>query len=325
MERREVLKMGLLTMGAMSAGIPGISSGSAVYSGLDGYPSSMSVSQGETLDFHLSHAGGPTTLGVNVFRKGLSESTFLHSGSGQVDFEYTPGNAHEIGCGWPVRYTLTVPLSWPSGVYCARFTAGTSQTEILFVVKPALPASTSKILFQLSLATYQAYNNWPADAGGKSFYNFNSSGGVRCAKVSFARPFTFTPYSYELWFIRLMEKLQIPAEFCTSLDLHANPQLLDGYQLFLSVGHDEYWSKAMRDNVEAFVADGGNAAFFGGNTCWFQVRFDSPSTPGQMICHKDDSDPIIATDPSLATTNWFVPNRANRPENSLTGLSYRSP
>ena len=29
--------------------------------------------------------------------------------------------------------------------------------------------------------------------------------------------------------------------------------------MFISVGHDEYWSSEMRDRVEAFVKAGGNA------------------------------------------------------------------
>ena len=40
----------------------------------------------------------------------------------------------------------------------------------------------------------------------------------------------------------------------------------------LSVGHDEYWSAPMRDHLEEFIGDGGNVAFFSGNTCCWQVR-----------------------------------------------------
>ena len=32
-----------------------------------------------------------------------------------------------------------------------------------------------------------------------------------------------------------------------------HPEVLDGHRLFLSVGHDEYWSWGMRDTVEAFL------------------------------------------------------------------------
>ena len=49
------------------------------------------------------------------------------------------------------------------------------------------------------------------------------------------------------------------------------PNLLSNYRLLVSVGHDEYWSEEMRDNVEAFLENGGNAAFLSGNTCWWAV------------------------------------------------------
>ena len=55
-------------------------------------------------------------------------------------------------------------------------------------------------------------------------------------------------------------------------DLEFRPELLKHYKLVLSVGHDEYWSAPMRDNLEKFIGDGGNVAFFSGNTCCWQVR-----------------------------------------------------
>ena len=61
---------------------------------------------------------------------------------------------------------------------------------------------------------------------------------------------------------------------CTNADLEEHPEVLDGAHLYLSVGHDEYWSMGMRDTVEAFIARGGNAAFFSGNTSLWQVRIE---------------------------------------------------
>ena len=58
----------------------------------------------------------------------------------------------------------------------------------------------------------------------------------------------------------------------------------------------------MRDNVENFIAQGGNVAFFSGNTCWWQVTFDDPTTIRR-------------------SQNWY---QTGRPENSLTGVSYRN-
>src|SRR5258708_60653 len=60
-----------------------------------------------------------------------------------------------------------------------------------------------------------------------------------------------------------------------------------------------------RDHVESFVARGGNVAFFSGNTSWWQISFDDPTTIRRPH-------------------NWLDPAGPNRPENSLTGVSYRN-
>jgi hypothetical protein len=61
----------------------------------------------------------------------------------------------------------------------------------------------------------------------------------------------------------------------------------------------------MRDRVEAFVHAGGNLAFFGGNTCWWRVTFDDDDCTFRRV------------------GEWWDPNGPGRPENSLTGLSFR--
>jgi hypothetical protein len=55
--------------------------------------------------------------------------------------------------------------------------------------------------------------------------------------------------------------------------LHADAALLADYRLFISCGHDEYWSKTMRARVEAFGESGGNVMFLSGNTCYRPVEF----------------------------------------------------
>ena len=78
--------------------------------------------------------------------------------------------------------------------------------------------------------------------------------------------------------------------------------LLGGYRsLFLSVGHDEYWSSAMRDTVEGFIGRGGHAAFLSGNTSFWQVRLEDPTPEGPaatMVGYKGvfKQDPVFGTD-----------------------------
>src|SRR5262249_20251312 len=114
--------------------------------------------------------------------------------------------------------------------------------------------------------------------------------------------------------------------------------------LFISIGHDEYWSAEMRDHLESFIASGGNACFFGANTCWWQVRFErrdgsgsvlQAADPTKMVCYKLAGapvggsyegywrDPEYGVDPARTTTHWHVP-MVNRPENRLTGVSFRN-
>lgn len=64
----------------------------------------------------------------------------------------------------------------------------------------------------------------------------------------------------------------VTLEFAANDDLEFRPEMLTSYKLVLSVGHDEYWSTPMRDNLEAWIGKGGNVAFFSGNTCCWQVR-----------------------------------------------------
>ena len=79
---------------------------------------------------------------------------------------------------------------------------------------------------------------------------------------------------WELPFIEWAEREGFEIGVCTNADLEAHPEVLDGASLYLSVGHDEYWSRGMRDTVEDFIARGGNAAFFSGNTSLWQVRIE---------------------------------------------------
>jgi hypothetical protein len=177
-------------------------------------------------------------------------------------------------------------------------TASSQAAWIPFIVRAAAPGSHSKVLVKISDTTTQAYNMWPgapSSPNSVSLYEPNN----RMPRISFDRPYfqgTDNYEKYQLPFLRWAKANGFELEFCSSLDLHANPRLLDNYRLFLSLGH-------VRDNVEAFIGYGGNMAFFSGNACWWQVRFDNNNRT--MVCYKSDEnesphDPFIETDPSLA-------------------------
>ena len=67
-------------------------------------------------------------------------------------------------------------------------------------------------------------------------------------------------------------------------------ELLKAYRLVLSVGHDEYWSWQMRDQVERARDHGVNLMFLGSNAAYWQVRFE-PAYNGvadrTLVCYKE--------------------------------------
>jgi len=283
---------------------------------IEGYTSATSVAQGARIDFHVCNAPAGGGQGVHlVISRWAPQGPFTFSDSFQAQSYPMRPDAYATGCGWPSAYTLVVPADWPSGYYAATLTnASGDSTTIAFVVRARTPGSGARLLFSIPVTTFQAYNS----AGGKSLYG--SEDPARARKVSFDRPGGSGP-GYELPLVLWMARNGIAAEFCTSIDLHADSTLPRNYQLLISSGHDEYWSKEMRDNVEAFIARGGNAAFFSGNTCWWQVRFENGNRT--MVCYRDAiEDPLAGVDNSRVTVQWHAAP-VNRPENSMTGVSYR--
>ena len=55
--------------------------------------------------------------------------------------------------------------------------------------------------------------------------------------------------------------------YISNHDTHADPAGLQRAKGMLSVGHDEYWSLEMFQNVQRAVAGGLSVAFLSGNTC----------------------------------------------------------
>src|SRR5262249_45094514 len=64
-----------------------------------------------------------------------------------------------------------------------------------------------------------------------------------------------------------MEKEGYDVSYISNYDTHSDPRGLLRAKGWLSVGHDEYWSLDMFNNVKSAIAAGLNVAFFSANTC----------------------------------------------------------
>jgi hypothetical protein len=112
-------------------------------------------------------------------------------------------------------------------------------------------------------------------------------------------------------------------KYSTDLDTHQNGAALLGSKAFLSVGHDEYWTKQMYDAVEQARDAGIHVGFFGANQVYWQVRLEpSPLTGGAdrvMVGYKNRAlDPVQGP---TTTINWREP-LLNRPEQRLMGVQF---
>jgi len=332
--------------GAVDWEIPFGRSGSDAVGQIKGYASAVSVNKGESINFHIS-VNPAQTYTIDVYRlgwyQGLGARLMQHIGPlNGTQQAKCPVDALTglIECHWAVAYTLQTQSTWTSGVYMAVLTnAQNYQNYISFVVRD--DTRNAALIYQQTVTTYQAYNDYPYDnVSGKSLYAFNSYGantvgGSRAAvKVSFDRPYSgdgdCNPWGHcvlsdEFAFIRWAEKNGYDIAYSTDIDTHTNGNRLLNYRGLLSVGHDEYWTKAMFDNVVAARDAGVNLAFFTSNTAYTQIRLE-PSTAGTanrvVVCYRDAAlDPN--TDPALETVNWRD-SPLNRPEQTMMGVMYTS-
>jgi len=218
---------------------------------------------------------------------------------------------------WGTALELTVPADWPSGMYLAILGASSDRpAAVPFVVRPPAPGTRTPapVLFVSAALTWQAYNGW----GGKSLYSYNSSGTVTAsgtkaaATVSLARPYEQDGGAgyllrWEYQFVRWQEREGREVEYCADVDLELHPEVLAGRRLIVFAGHHEYWSRPMREALQAAVDGGTNVLFLSANEIYWQVRLEAgPDGPARrMTCYKSAArDPVTATQPSLATCRW---------------------
>jgi hypothetical protein len=126
---------------------------------------------------------------------------------------------------------------------------------------------------------------------------------------------------FDLPLVRFLERNHYNVSYITDVDLHENEKILDGYKLFISSGHDEYWSYQMRENLEHAMHNGVNVIFSGDNNIYWQVRFESSLGKKDtiIVCYKKrDVDPLNGLNNLLLTLRWRDPP-VNLPENSLVG------
>jgi fibronectin type 3 domain-containing protein/regulation of enolase protein 1 (concanavalin A-like superfamily) len=248
-----------------------------------------------------------------------------------------------VDCGnWAISASWIVPSAVTSGVYIAKLTRPDTggASHIPFIVRD--DAGNSSILFQTSDTTWQAYN----DYAGNNLYPIppvsGPGPGGRSYKVSYNRPFITRAsfrfeVSYLFWseypMIRWLESNGFDVSYASGVDTdRRGSAALRTHKVFLSVGHDEYWSGGQRANVEAARGAGVHLAFFSGNDVFWKTRWEnsidgSNTSYRTLVCYKETHEDA-KTDPTASWTGTWrdprfsPPSDGGRPENALTGTLF---
>ena len=300
---------------------------------IEGYASTTSVAPGETIDFHVSTQGAERYR-IEVHRLGWyggqggrrllclpdPDCSTDKAGVDQPD-PPAPDSNGMIAVDWTVTDSLTIPSNWVSGYYLAELiiTSGPDagrRRHVQFTVR-APDASPTAILVVVPVNTIQAYNKW----GGKSLYNSGSIG-PRANRVSFDRPtnpqdLSSDLFRHEYYLIRFLEREGYDVSYATNVDVHRDPSQLLDHSMVMTAGHDEYWTKEMRDGFEVARDAGVHLSFMGSNTAYWQVRYEDNERT--VVGYKDNTDPN--NDPELETI-LFRDLADPRPECELMGVMF---
>ena len=255
---------------------------------IQGFATDISVNVGQKIDFKIDTTASAYT--IDIYRMGYYQGLGARKIASVTPSARLPQiqpacvtdvQTDNYDCGnWGVSASWTVPSTAVSGVYIAHIKRATGDgSHITFIVRD--DASTSAVVFQTADPTWQAYNTY----GGAYFYGGGSHG--RAYKVSYNRPVLTRGrengrdffMSAEYAMVRFMERNGYDVSYIAGVDSDRRGNLIKNHKVFMAVGHDEYWSKAQRANIEAARDAGVNLQFMSGNDGYWKTRYE-PSIDG---------------------------------------------
>jgi hypothetical protein len=318
---------------------------------INGFSTEIGVNKGQTVRFKIN-VSGAATYTLQIYRIGY------YAGNGArlvADLGTWAGISQPAGIfdavtglldcsNWTESAHWDIPASAVSGLYIAKLVrTGGGSNHIAFIVRD--DASTSDIYFQTPDAAWQAYNGY----GGNYLYNGTTSlPNGHASKVSYNRP--IFPYNSGFatdgrqsdWYmnaeypmIRWLERNGYNVSYTTAVDVSRQGSLILNHKIFVTNGHDEYWSKEQRDNVEAARNTGIHLAFFSGNEVYWKTRWENDANGVDhrtLVCYKEGTlgdgtlgESACGSKCDVSSPMWTGLWRtgaaydAGRPENALTG------
>jgi len=318
-------------------------------SAIQGFATDISVTPGDTVSFKIDTTNA-TAIALDIYRMGY----YGGSGARKITTFTSTLVTHQqpcltddatglVDCGnWLESASWQVPADAVSGIYFAKITRMVNGartgggSHIVFIVRD--DTRRSDLLFQTSDTTWQAYNSY----GGNSLYTgAPGTNPARAYKVSYNRPFItrggdeehdWVFYS-EYPMVRWLEANGFDVSYAAGVDTdRRGSTALQQHRVFMSVGHDEYWSGGQRANVEAARNAGVHLAFFSGNEMFWKTRWensiDGSNTPYRtLVCYKETHanakiDPTPTWTGTWRDARFSPPADGGRPENAVSGTIF---
>jgi hypothetical protein len=300
---------------------------------IEGYADHTSVVPGELVTLYVSTVA--PTFRVEAYRMGYYQSNggrlIWRSSDEPGEHQAAPSityGVNTVEAHWQPSLTVTTQ-GWPPGDYLFKLISSTGRQQYVPLTVRDDSSSAAYVVVN-AVTTWQAYNVW----GGYDLYQGLVGNSVdyahRARIVSFDRPYTLGSgagdfLGLEYPFLSLVESLGLDVTYITDVDLHEHPELLLRHRAVFTMGHDEYYSMAMRNALQSARDHGVNLVFLGANAMYRHIRF-APSSVGPdrlEIDYKSAAeDPLNGRDNADVTVDWRdAPN--NMPESSIIGDFYQ--
>ena len=317
-----------------------------------GFTRQVSYNVGEAVEFCVTG----NSEQIRIFRVGWYGGVGFRQVDSVVNTPNDQGNGAAISgshgatsmTDWDVTASWVIPAGAVSGVYMAmiRNAADNDCFYATFVVRD--DNAVADIIYKVSDTTWgAAYNHYgtPVAPNGKNLYGSGTGVGnimERCVASSYHRPVITRGtvmqtywWACELPLIRFLERNGYSVKYISSVDLDKEGSaILSGKaSIFLSSGHDEYWTDPMRFAIEEWRdVSGGHSIFMSGNEVFWRARFQYVGDEAILWCYKDTMpgptsalprNPGEVFDPVTWTGTWCDTRWIDRrPQWFLTGTAF---
>ena len=264
-------------------------------------------------------------------------------------------------CGWQTDFSLRLPKTLKSGIYCLHLTQDSLEEFAPLFVTPPKGKQTARLAFLVPTASYLAYANhqmetsWHFDelssskfttlsladqfmeenlSLGLSTYDLHNDGSGVCHS-SRLRPILNMRPKTDLWqfnadthIIDWLEAKNIPCDIITDEELERDGvAALKRYTCVITGTHPEYYSERMLDGVQDYTNQGGRLMYLGANGFYWRIAWH-PKLPG-VIEHRRSEDGMRAWwtetgEAYMAFTGEYsgLWRRNGRPPNMLAGVGF---